>query len=127
MEPMQGEGRLQIGDTIRTSYGTGPYRVIAIRRGCTCPRYDDWLLACGDGATPSAPHLHLTCVGSATPVRKRYGEGELRWLNGFSEGDDGRFVSVWTDDEIFVVTRHGSAATRFYEGLLGTPDCPSPR
>jgi hypothetical protein len=30
---------LAVGDIVKTSYETDPYRVVDIRRGCTCPSY----------------------------------------------------------------------------------------
>lgn len=44
--------RLEVGMIIKTNYGTGPYRILDIERGCTCPLYLD------DKPTPE--HIHLT-------------------------------------------------------------------
>lgn len=108
------QNRLSIGDVVQTNYGTGPYRVIDIKRGCTCQNYLDALEFGGDEAPRSASHMHLTCVTSSTPTQKRYRGRELRWLNGFVETSDGRIVSVWSDDELCIVAPHGVLARRFY-------------
>jgi hypothetical protein len=125
---------LSIGDVVQTNYGTGPYRVIDIERDCTCPSYLDALDVGGDEAPRSAPHMHITCVESSTPVRKRYGERELRWLSRFVETGDGRIVNVWNDDELFFVTSHDAATMltvsgKFYDvvacrGRLDREVCP---
>ena len=49
--------RLEKGMLIKTNY-SGPYRIMQIVRGCTCPLYADVL----DMAEPppQPPHLHLT-------------------------------------------------------------------
>jgi len=77
---------LQVGDIVRTSYGTGPYRIIAITRNCRCPDYLDLI----DGSDkPSKPHIHLVCVDSDEPVKDHYPYKKLRWLNGYREYPDG--------------------------------------
>jgi len=73
---------LQVGDIVRTSYGSGPYRIIHITRNCRCPDYLDLI----DGSDkPSKPHMHLVCVDSDEPIRVRYSERKLYWLNGYRE------------------------------------------
>jgi hypothetical protein len=33
--------RLEVGDIVKTSYGTGPYEIMNIMRGCKCDSFDD--------------------------------------------------------------------------------------
>lgn len=74
---------LQLGEIVRTSYNTGPFRIVEISEICTCAEYVREL----DGDdSPSEPHYHLTCVGVNN--KKTY------WLNGHRA--DG--TSVWDDD-----------------------------
>ena len=54
--------KLAVGMLIDTSYGTGPYRIKKIIRGCTCPLYLDTLNRPKDA--PAQPeHLHLFLTG----------------------------------------------------------------
>lgn len=76
---------LRIGEIVRTSYGSGPYRITMIDGPCTCPEYIKHL----DGdETPSEPHYHLTCAGIEH-------NGSF-YLNGFRP--DG--TSVWNKDSL---------------------------
>lgn len=59
---------------IKTNY-SGPYRVLAITRGCTCPSYLDKINK--DNPPDQPPHLHLT-------VTRPDGSGRF-WLNDFVE------------------------------------------
>lgn len=52
---MSDRQRLEIGQRIRTSYGTGPYRITSIVRGCTCKDPLDFF----DEGPDLAPHIHL--------------------------------------------------------------------
>lgn len=49
--------RLEPGMLIKTNY-SGPYRILKIERGCTCPLYLDELDF--DDPPPQPPHIHLT-------------------------------------------------------------------
>jgi len=55
--------RLEVGMVLKTSYGTGPYKLKSITRGCTCPSYLDELDH-GDEAEARPPHIYLVL----TPV-----------------------------------------------------------
>ena len=50
-------GRVYNGMVIRTSYGTGPYRIVDFEEGCTCPSFMDAVTS-GSNAPPSRPHYH---------------------------------------------------------------------
>jgi len=50
--------RPEPGMLIKTNYG-GPYRIISVKRGCTCPSYFDELEM--DEPPERRPHLHLIC------------------------------------------------------------------
>jgi hypothetical protein len=67
--------RLEKGILIRTNY-SGPYRIMDIRRGCTCPSYLDSI----DMENPPAqrPHVDLVCS-------RPDGTGRF-YLNGWIEG-----------------------------------------
>ena len=81
--------RLEIGDIVKTSYGTGPYRIIHIERDCTCPEY---IISLDGDESPSKPHLHLTVY----LVEKGHCDKEgLSWLNGY---DENTLQSVWDRD-----------------------------
>lgn len=47
--------RLEIGDVVKTSYGTGPYRISKIDRDCRCATTHEE----EDGIFEIPPHLHL--------------------------------------------------------------------
>lgn len=66
--------RLEKGMLIKTNY-SGPYRIIDIERGCTCPDYLDEIEM--DDPPPQPPHIHLT-------LSKPDGSGRF-WLNGWDE------------------------------------------
>lgn len=80
-------GRLHKGMVVTTSYGTGPYRIVEITHGCTCPSFTDAITLCAD-APPSKPHVHCMC----RKVGERTG---FYWLNGY---DENTLRSVWGDD-----------------------------
>ncbi len=67
--------RLEPGMLIKTNY-SGPYRIVSIIRGCTCPLYMDDINR--EGAPEQPPHIHLTCCAPDNP-RDRY------WLNWYDE------------------------------------------
>jgi len=67
--------RLEPGMLIKTNY-SGPYRIVSITRGCTCPLYLDEINMKDPPDQP--PHIHLTCCDPDTP-RKLY------WLNWYDE------------------------------------------
>lgn len=91
-------GKIEIGDIVRTSYGTGPYRVVEIERDCTCPSYFEELEYMGrPGAKPSPPHIHLTLVNADVPIGsepKQPGAKGFYWLNGYA-WEGGRWLCVW--------------------------------
>lgn len=73
------------GMIVRTSYGTGPYKVLEVTHGCTCPSFLD-SINLGKDAPPSKPHYHLVC-------RKVGGENKKShfYLNGYDEN----YNCVW--------------------------------
>lgn len=44
---------------VKTSYGTGPYRILSIVRGCTCGAYLEIINGHHEHRLP--PHIHLVC------------------------------------------------------------------
>ena len=77
---------ISLNQVVRTSYNTGPYRIVQISSECTCPSFLDNI----NSLTPceSEPHFHLT-VTDVEPTRRGYS-----YLNGYRK--DG--TSVWSDD-----------------------------
>lgn len=84
---------VQAGSVVSTSYGTGPYVVVEVIRGCTCPSYLDEINM--DSPPPSPPHLHLVCRLLDDPRAGRFYLGGL-----VPDGDHLR--SCWNDDVVFV-------------------------
>ena len=87
---------LAVGDIVRTSYGTGPFEVLEVWTGCTCPKYLDQLNFPGR-APASAPHIHL--------VARDLRNGKKAWLSGY-EAETLR--SVWNRDWLLVVKAPGA-------------------
>lgn len=84
--------RLRVGMYVRTSYGTGPYEIVHIKRNCTCPKYLDIINTHDPPA--SRIHIHLTCCDLDNP-QSRY------FLNGY---DEETLTSVWSNDRLYVVS-----------------------
>jgi hypothetical protein len=98
---------LAIGDIIETSYGSGPYRVTDIMRGCTCPHYQDLLRAFSQkGDYSRSPHMEITCEDSEPAVGKR--APMLFCLSGYAETQGGSLRNVTTDDELRIVKKRAS-------------------
>lgn len=51
--------RLEKGMLIKTNYGTGPYRIISVKRGCTCPSYLDSINLRDPPDRPEHIHIYL--------------------------------------------------------------------
>ncbi len=51
--------KLEPGMLIKTNY-SGPYRIVKIKRGCTCPSYVDSINS--TNPKPQPPHIHLECT-----------------------------------------------------------------
>jgi len=77
--------RLRVGMYVRTNYNTGPYEVLEITRGCTCPQYLDTIEMADP--PPSKPHIHLVCCKPGESRRSEY------YLAGY---DEETLESVWT-------------------------------
>ena len=82
--------RLEVGDIVKTNYGTGPYDISHILRDCTCPKYLDSIEM--ENPPASKPHIHLTCRDPENPRR-------LYWLNGY---DERTLKSVWSPDDCLI-------------------------
>ena len=78
--------RFHKGMVVRTSYGTGPYRVHSFTEGCTCPSFLDTINM--RNPPPSAPHSHIVC--------KIDGKSGNYYLNGYDEN----LNSVWDNDRL---------------------------
>lgn len=82
--------RIYKGIVVRTSYNTGPYRVVDYTKDCTCPSFMDEITLL-DKAPDSKPHYHLLC--------RKVGEKRgFFYLNGYDEN----LNSVWNSDRLIV-------------------------
>lgn len=79
--------RYRVGMRVRTSYNSGPYVIVQVYKGCTCPSFVD-SLNLGDKAPKSRPHVHLICKRLDENSRDKY------YLNGYDEN----LNSVWGND-----------------------------
>lgn len=105
-----GEGclamKLYPGHIIKTSYGTGPYLIVKVLRGCTCPEYVASLSYPYGGAPPSPPHIHLTCT-----YLEGHNKGHEAYLSGY---DDHSLKSVWNrNDHLILVGSNQIQMTMF--------------
>lgn len=106
---------IEIGDIVRTSYGTGPYRVVEVYcpdGGCVCPAPLDEINMRKPPA--SEPHFHVTLVKASFPIDRNPRESECYWLNGYTERG-GRYISVWSKDEIFVDGKTPGVQLRLFD------------
>lgn len=78
---------IAVGETVLTSYGSGPYRINKVQGPCTCPEYLESINV--KNPKPSEPHYHLTC--SRRESSKSNGDF---YLNGYR--NDG--TNVWSQD-----------------------------
>lgn len=86
--------RLEVGHIVKTSYGTGPYLIVDIRRNCTCTEYVTSLdYPMGEGP-PSPPHMHLTCEFLQGEM-----QGKKAWLSGYDE----ELKNVWNSSKLTVI------------------------
>lgn len=77
--------RIEIGQIIKTNYDTGPYRVVSIVRGCTCPHVLDDMNAKRphEEPDPLPPHAHLYLRG--TEDAAPHNRGEEAWIGYLDE------------------------------------------
>lgn len=86
--------RIEVGQKLRTNYGTGPYRVVAIKRGCTCKEPTDFF----DEGPDMPPHLHLRLRSTEDAAPHNRGEeARLGWydettLTSVVPGDNDRLI-----------------------------------
>lgn len=85
---------IEVGAIVKTSYGTGPYKIIQVTGPCTCTKYTSALY---DFKNPlaSLPHYHFVCT-EKNGIRKPV-------LNGYNK-QNGKIKSVWCNDEIEVIS-----------------------
>lgn len=91
---MRGVNTIQIGDIVRTSYGTGPYEICSVSGPFTSPSYLQ-SLNLGEKAPASPPHFSYTCR-LAHDTKKRKAD---YYLNGY---DGVTHCSVFNNDRLFV-------------------------
>lgn len=87
--------RIEVGQILKTNYDTGPYRVISIKRGCTCPHILDTINLFDDAPLlPAHSHLYLRGTEDAEP----HNRGEEAWIGYLDEatletyGEGGKFT-----------------------------------
>ena len=97
--------RIEIGSIVKTNYSTGPYRVVRIIRGCTCPSFLDKLNSKGP-PQKSKPHIHLIVRGMVGHDKR-----STFYLNGY---DENTLKSVWDDDEIILCESDKLIQTTFF-------------
>lgn len=83
--------RLEIGMVVKTSYGTGPYRIDAIHRKCTC--CIDFI----DDVDSLPEHVHLECSYAGTDRNQDGGDYGLGFY------DEQTLRSVRSDDYLEIV------------------------
>lgn len=86
---------LKKGDIVKTNYNTGPFKIIEIRGPFTNPNFVDQI---NGRNIPSLPYYSFVCCNADNPRDNGY------YLNGF-HNVNGRILSVWNDDEVFVLNR----------------------
>lgn len=85
--------RIEIGQRLKTNYGTGPYYVTSITRGCTCSHILDEI----EGKPkPTPEHIHLSLKGCGGD----HNEGGHFGLNYY---DEETLKSVVCDDRIILL------------------------
>ncbi len=87
--------RIEVGQILKTNYVTGPYRVVSIERGCTCPHVLDSINHF-DEAPPLPPHAHLYL--RYTDEAPEHNRGAVAYINYVDEatlktyGEGGSFT-----------------------------------
>ena len=94
------------GMIIRTSYGTGPYKVLEVTEKCTCPSFMQGIRSDFKDNTPSRPHVHLE-LRLLTEKKGRYMVG----------GYDDNLQSVWDEDYLIVCSEETTILTFIANGL----------
>ena len=87
--------RLEVGDIIKTNYGTGPYVIKSIMRNCTGPAPLDEINL--DNPPESLPHIHLVLEGGF-------------YLSGY---DEATLKSVWDHDFLIYCGQKSQVQTTF--------------
>jgi hypothetical protein len=82
--------RIEVGQMLKTNYGTGPFRITSIVRGCTCIEPVDWHK---EIHLPS--HLHMR----ARYVTGDHNDGDEAWL-GFYDESTLRSVLPGSNDQL---------------------------
>lgn len=94
-------GRIHNGMVVRTTYGTGPYRIVDFEKDCVCPSFTD-AVTLGADAPNSRPHYHIVC--------RKVGENKgFYYLNGYDEN----LNSVWGEDRLIVCAEETLLLTMF--------------
>lgn len=83
----------RIGQIVKTSYNTGPYRITGVSELCDCAKFLD--VIANHPERRSRPHYHLTCTRVPTePDKYNIKRQGGYYLNGYDEFGQ----SVWCDD-----------------------------
>lgn len=100
-------GNLQLGAIVRTTYGTGPYRIADIHGPCSCSSYLDSINMSNPPA--SEPHFHLVCEWAGHVSGHKHGK---YYLNGYRH--DGS--NVWNDDRLIFEGIAGGTQFDLFDG-----------
>lgn len=87
--------RIEIGQKLKTSYGSGPYVVLSIVRGCTCTHILDEI-ECIEKPLP--PHVHMELRG----VSDDHNKGE-RFQIGYYDESTLKSVAPRIHDKIILL------------------------
>lgn len=67
---------LMVGDIVKTSYDSGPYKIVKISGPCTCPSFHDSISRDKKVRNRQRPeHYHFTCI-AATEAAPHYHRGD---------------------------------------------------
>ena len=83
--------KLEVGQTIKTNYDTGPYKIVSIERNCRCPGIMDVIN--DSGVIESNPHAHL--------IVRDLKDKKLGYLNWY---DEDTLKSVVNRDRIIMLS-----------------------
>lgn len=83
----------RVGQIVKTSYDTGPYRITKVSELCDCANFLD--VIANHPERRSRPHYHLACARVPTEPDKYHikRQGDY-YLNGYDEFGQ----NVWRDD-----------------------------
>ena len=73
---------VEVGDVVKPNYNSGPYLVLQVFRGCTCPSFDETIDKPTGKQRKRQPHMHLVC--GVAPESPDHYSGRY-YLSGYDE------------------------------------------